>query len=117
MIESASATAEGHTVVYIDLDEEGDYWLTANPANTEATGTQQHEQTYWRSPDCKGVGGDETSSSTDIYTYPLHSLDVHGVMDPENPEVLTGSQTTVEEVGDAVVTTTLTWDLERSGAP
>lgn len=69
------------------------------------------------SPDRKGDASGNSTSTTDAYTPDLWTFTVLGAIDPESPDSISGSETTVEEEGDEIVTTTMTWHLERSGTP
>ncbi|HEX7040301.1 MAG TPA: hypothetical protein VF202_09325 [Trueperaceae bacterium] len=113
--ESGSATGSGSTVVYVQVADDGSYQVNAQPPNIETTGMQSYESTSRTGPDCVGEYEDGSSTYTEAYSPDLFAAYGHETVDPEDPGVLSGSETTVEDDGYTVVTTTVTWELRRAG--
>lgn len=113
--ESGSGSASGPTTIVVSIEEDGSYWVSGNTAGDVATGTLSGETTSLFGPRCEGGYDEDSDTYSYDYEWAIWPATGYGDLDPANPDVLSGTETTVETYDDVVITRTITWELTYVG--
>lgn len=117
LAESGSGSTSAPTVITISVEDDGTYWVSGGAEANKVMGTISGTTTSRFGPLCEGGYDEDSESYSYDHEWGTWSAYGYGTIDPANPGVLAGSETTVEEYENSheVITRTVTWHLERVG--
>jgi hypothetical protein len=112
---TANASLSAQTDVRISFNG-GNYLISANTPNRPAVGSRTWQSSYRTGPGCYGDYDEGTESATTVTEYSLWTAIVEGPVDPQNLNVLSGSEVVFDERWDDIglhKKIVVTWNLTR----